>query len=188
VVSTEENTGGDDMSYVVIDRQGRAARHPGVPTGERLGELVDGIPEKVNTEIPGIVFWVNDDFAGRAQAGTLARNVVGTVLAVGTGAPEQPYAGALVFTTLAWQADGYEAGPLDPDEVWALNALTRTARHVLYGEPLGDAPEAPEPVVADILSVADMAASAPFPGMEMVSFASVEEFLADLDERRGGGW
>jgi hypothetical protein len=170
------------MSYVLINEEGTYEEREGSPTVDELIELVGGgVPDMVPTAQSGLVYWVNDDFQAREIAGTMKRNIIGSVVALGSGAPPQPLAGPVVFTGIERDPmEGYGPAELEPGDAEVLREVTNDVRFTVLGEG--------EPVHADLLTeevkaqmrdAADMARTMPFRQATM-TVVSTEDFLRML--------
>ncbi len=168
------------MTYVVIDQEGHAQSRPGAPAGDNLWHLLGGVPEMIRTQVPGLVFWVNDDFQRLEAEGKVTRNPIASVLAVGVGVSEAAFAGPVVMTGLARDPlEGYS--PDELDDLLELAALTMVAdiRAAVLGE--GDTRHIPPRTVEAMRRGAEYARTVPYRGATAYTM-SIDEFLRGLGE------
>lgn len=169
------------MTYVVITEEGKAESRPGAPTPDDLIRLVgDGLPELHETTTRGLVFWTNENFMAQEDAGRLRRNVVGSIVAIGTGGNTQPYSGPLIFTGLSFTPlDGYGPADLGSGLEMALLEMTKDVRAVVEND--GPADHIPDHVQVAFRESAKRLRE-PYPDVRL-AFIGPEDLLRLFDGR-----
>lgn len=158
------------MTYFVITDEG-LTEHGGVPTYDELTALVGGgLVEMVRAQpvVDGPhVFWMNEDAFMLEAAGTLSRNVIGTVLAITLGASIQPYPGPLVLTGVELDPmEGYSPADLPVMLSVVLPDIYGGMARILAGE---DVEGVPATIIAGYREAAEFARTSGVPETVVMS-------------------